>query len=46
MDVRGYNREDWDNQVESGNQWTVPVAPDFVGAARQCSGRATRAIKP
>ena len=42
MDMRGYNREAWDKQVESGNQWTVPV----VGAARQGSGRATRAIKP
>jgi hypothetical protein len=43
MDMRGYKREAWDKQVESGKQWTVP---DVIGAARQGSGRATRAIKP
>jgi SAM-dependent methyltransferase len=35
MDIRGYNREAWDKQVQSGNQWTVPVGPDVVEAARQ-----------
>src|SRR5215210_8145519 len=35
MDVRGYNREAWDREVESGNQWTVPVGPDVIEAARR-----------
>jgi hypothetical protein len=35
MDVRGYNQEAWDRQVESGNEWTVPVGPDVVEAARR-----------
>jgi ubiquinone/menaquinone biosynthesis C-methylase UbiE len=35
MDVRGYNREAWDRQVESGNQWTVPFGPDVIEAARR-----------
>ena len=35
MDVRGYNQEAWDNQVESGNPWTVPVDPDIIEAARR-----------
>jgi ubiquinone/menaquinone biosynthesis C-methylase UbiE len=35
MDVRGYNREAWDRQVEGGNQWTVPVAPEVIEAARR-----------
>jgi SAM-dependent methyltransferase len=35
MDVRGYNRDAWDKEVERGNQWTVPVGPDVIEAARQ-----------
>lgn len=35
MDVRAYNREAWDRQVEVGNQWTIPVSPEFVAAARR-----------
>jgi ubiquinone/menaquinone biosynthesis C-methylase UbiE len=35
MDVRGYNREAWDRQVEGGNQWTVPVGPEAIEAARR-----------
>src|ERR671912_1039195 len=35
MDVRGYNREAWDRQVESGNEWTVPVGPEVIEAARR-----------
>jgi SAM-dependent methyltransferase len=35
MDVRTYNRTAWNRQVESGNEWTVPVGPDVVTAARQ-----------
>ena len=34
MDVRGYNEEAWDREVERGNQWTVPVGPDVIEAAR------------
>jgi SAM-dependent methyltransferase len=35
VDVPGYNREAWDRQVEDGNQWTVPVGPEVIEAARQ-----------
>jgi SAM-dependent methyltransferase len=35
LDVPGYNREAWDRQVEDGNQWTVPVGPEVIEAARQ-----------
>ena len=34
MDIRGYNQEAWDRQVESRNEWTVPVGPKVVEAAR------------
>ena len=35
MDVRGYNEEAWDREVERENQWTVPVGPDVIEAARR-----------
>ena len=35
MDVRGYNEEAWDREVERGNRWTVPVGPDAIEAARR-----------
>ena len=35
MDVRGYNEEAWDREVERGNQWTVPVGPGVIEAARR-----------
>jgi SAM-dependent methyltransferase len=35
MGVRDYNREAWDREVERGNEWTVPVDPDVIEAARQ-----------
>jgi SAM-dependent methyltransferase len=35
VDIRGYNQEAWDRQVESGNEWTVPVGPDIIEAARR-----------
>ena len=35
MDVRGYNQEAWDREVERGNPWTVPVGPDVIEAARR-----------
>jgi SAM-dependent methyltransferase len=28
------NRMAWDRQVESGNEWTVPVGPEVIAAAR------------
>jgi len=34
MDVRAYNREAWNKQVQQGNVWTVPVSPEQVAAAR------------
>ena len=35
MDVRTHNREVWNRQVEWGNQWTVPVSPEEIAAARR-----------
>lgn len=35
MDVRSYNREAWNRQVADGNQWTIPVRPEIVAAARR-----------
>ncbi|HJQ27907.1 MAG TPA: class I SAM-dependent methyltransferase [Rubrobacter sp.] len=35
MDVRGYNQEAWDRQVEGGNEWTVPFGPEVIEAARR-----------
>ena len=28
------NRAAWDSQVESGNEWTLPVGPEVIAAAR------------
>jgi SAM-dependent methyltransferase len=33
-DVVARNREAWDREVDSGNEWTVPVGPDVIAAAR------------
>ena len=35
MDVRKYNREKWDLQVEYGNPWTIPCSPEVIAAARK-----------
>jgi SAM-dependent methyltransferase len=35
MDVRAYNREKWDLQVEKGNPWTIPCSPEMIAAARR-----------
>ena len=35
MDVRAYNREKWDKQVENGNPWTIPSNPERIAAARK-----------
>jgi len=34
MDIRSYNREAWDRQVEGRNPWTIPVSPQKVADAR------------
>lgn len=33
LDVRAFNREAWNQQVESGNRWTVPVSSAEIAAA-------------
>jgi SAM-dependent methyltransferase len=35
MDIRAYNREMWNKQVEYGNPWTIPVSPEVITAARR-----------
>src|SRR5262245_20595016 len=35
MDIRAHNREAWNKQVEKGNEWTIPVSPESVAAARR-----------
>jgi len=34
MDISKYNRQSWDKQVESGNEWTLPVDEARITAAR------------
>jgi SAM-dependent methyltransferase len=34
-DVRSFNREAWNRQVERGNPWTRPVGSDVIAAARR-----------
>jgi len=33
--IADYNRRAWDQQVEQGHEWTVPVSPDEIRAARE-----------
>jgi SAM-dependent methyltransferase len=35
MDVRAYNRDKWNRQVENGNPWTIPSSPERIAAARK-----------
>jgi SAM-dependent methyltransferase len=35
IDVRSYNRDVWNNEVKNGNQWTIPVSPEIIAAARR-----------
>lgn len=35
MDIRSFNRDAWDKQVEGGNPWTIPVSPKTIAAARR-----------
>jgi len=34
FDAVAHNQAAWDREVESGNEWTVPVGPDVIAAAR------------
>ncbi len=34
MDVLDYNRQAWDKAVERGSEWTLPVGPEVIAAAR------------
>ena len=35
MDIRVYNRQAWNREVERGNPWTIPVSPEVISAARR-----------
>jgi SAM-dependent methyltransferase len=36
MDIRSYNREAWNKEVDGGaNRWTQPVTPEVIAKARQ-----------
>lgn len=35
MDIRAYNSQAWDKQVEQGNPWTQPVSPEIIANARR-----------
>ena len=35
MDIRAYNRQAWNREVERGNMWTIPVSPQVIAAARR-----------
>ena len=34
MDIRKYNRSAWDQEVDRGNKWTLPVSDEEIAAAR------------
>ena len=35
MDIKNYNNQAWNKQVEASNEWTQPVSSEQVKAARQ-----------
>lgn len=35
MDIRAYNREAWNKEVERGNPWTIPVSAEQIQKARE-----------
>jgi len=35
VNILEHNRRAWDRQAESGNEWTVPVGPQEIAAARE-----------
>ena len=34
FDAVAHNRTAWDHEVDAGNEWTVPVGPEVIAAAR------------
>ena len=44
MDIRSYNRDAWNREVEGGqNRWSQPVSPEIIARAKQ--GEFSKAIK-
>ena len=37
MDICAHNRDAWNRYVDQGNEWTLPVSPEKIAAARQGS---------
>lgn len=35
QEITQYNKQAWNREVELGNQWTVPISPQEIEAARQ-----------
>ena len=35
MDIRDHNRRAWDQAVEQGSPWSIPVSPEVIAAARR-----------
>ena len=35
QDILAHNREAWDKLAEDKNEWTLPVSPEVVAAARR-----------
>lgn len=35
MDIKSYNSKAWDQEVTTGNPWTVPVSPEMIAKAKQ-----------
>jgi hypothetical protein len=35
MDIRAYNREAWNKEVEQGNPWTIPASHEQIQQTRQ-----------
>lgn len=35
LDIRAHNRRAWDQAVREGNEWTRPVTPEVIDAARR-----------
>lgn len=35
MDIRAYNRQAWDKEVDKENVWTQPVSPEVIAAVRR-----------
>lgn len=35
MDIRAYNRDAWDRNVDQGEEWTIPASHEVIEAARR-----------